>query len=398
MMHDAPPLSPPSPSLDLQYQACLLRLKTLKKSAGSPSELSACTTELKEITKRLYKQRHNPTPVADADPERAHATYPEPFEIPLDKDGFSTSFPCPSSPLPTSPLPSSKTAPPSPAQAFFAAHGYVVFRGALSPSRCALTRSEIWASQEAAIPNLDRNEPETYDLMSSETYGLAPSAAVFTPEIVQNRQSPAIIGALAHILNASPSDILTSQDRWCCYRPTRDLPPPLGHKPEWKTRGNLHLDLHPWHFAKSSPQHGTDINSLTFDQLRDFSREINMAHEDEDLDGAQIQGVLALSDSRCLESFGDGAEDGGTLLVPNFHIYFPKWREALGAVEGHRRGGEERNFIVEREGGGASYKFADTDKIHELARRVPVREGDLLVWDQVGRAKRSWQSGVENRL
>jgi hypothetical protein len=79
--------------------------------------------------------------------------------------------------------------------------------------------------------------------------------------------------------------------------------------------------------------------------------------------------VLALTDSRSRESHGDGNEDGGTVLVPKFHHSFDSWCKALGPVEGHRNSSPDRNFINEREGGGASYKFSDGDPIYELARR-----------------------------
>ena len=39
-------------------------------------------------------------------------------------------------------------------------------------------------------------------------------------------------------------------------------------------------------------------------------------------------------------------------------------------------------WAVRRPGGGGSFKFDGGDPLYALARRVPVREGDLMVWDQ----------------
>ena len=93
--------------------------------------------------------------------------------------------------------------------------------------------------------------------------------------------------------------------------------------------------------------------------------------------------MLCLLDNR--------AEDGGTLVVPGFHHVFPNWLSALGPEAAvHVRGtgpgtaGPDtgRSWLVPREGGGGSFKFAQGDPIYALGRRIPVRAGSLLIWDQ----------------
>ena len=134
-----------------------------------------------------------------------------------------------------------------------------------------------------------------------------------------------------------------------------------------KNVGNLHLDLNPWSYATNA----TDIESLSFDNLRDFSREINMVSE---ASGPHLQGVLALVDNHC--------EDGGTLLVPRFHTNFDGWRSALGRIGDHLTVSKGNNWLVPRPGGGGSYKFATNDPIYSLSRRIPLRAGSMVIWDQ----------------
>lgn len=266
-----------SARLDSSYQACISLLKSLKQDPrASPAAVSAAAAELKLLKQQLYQRRHSPAKAEDADPEQARACYPKPAQIPLDQDGFALSFPPPAV-LPPGARPDPDHPDPShPALPFFREHGYAVFRSAVSPARCAATRAEIWAEQEAELPGLARADPATYGLMSSKTYGLAPQASVYTPQVVANRQDARVLGCLSLLLSCPLPSLLASHDRWCCYRPTRGLEG--GDRPGWKTAGNVHLDLHPWRFPRGAPL-GTDVEKLEFGNLRDFSREINMAKE-----------------------------------------------------------------------------------------------------------------------
>ena len=44
--------------------------------------------------------------------------------------------------------------------------------------------------------------------------------------------------------------------------------------------------------------------------------------------------------------------------------------------------GGEKNWVVRRRQGGGSFKFSPADPIHARARRIPMRAGSLLVWNQ----------------
>ena len=282
---------------------------------------------------------------------------------------------------------------------------------------------------------LSRHDVTTWDLMDNkDTYGLAPEPSVFTRQCVRNRQNPRVVACLAKVLtreydddvvggdatgDPSPSDaaplreealreVIVSQDRWCVYRPTvnvrtrrddvngggddtagaiasenrrtGDEPADAGgtddafclrDKPEWRTRPNVHLDLHPWNFA--APGDVLPTEDLAFDTLRDFSRETNAVSS---ATGPHCQGVVALLDNR--------AEDGGTVLVPGFHAAFARWVDALGDPAWYAAAHEDwrANRLVWRGAGAGSFKFGSNDGVHRLKARVSMREGSFLIWDQ----------------
>ena len=157
--------------------------------------------------------------------------------------------------------------------------------------------------------------------------------------------------------------------RWCIYPPT--------HGSEQRQTENppVHLDICPWTYypdAKGgSRRHDpeTDPDRLRYDgdtrirQLKDWRAEINCVRGEY---GPHAQGVLALTDNE--------EDDGGTVVVPGFHRVFKNWQAALGSWESNRMGQRRR---------GCSYNFPNLkDPIHGLARRVPIRAGSLLLWNQ----------------
>jgi hypothetical protein len=349
------------------YAAALASMKALTSNGCKDSaQLSAAAAAIKAAKKTVLAPRYQ---------ARTHAKelkgkgglcrrgFSLSECVPLDADGFATSFECPTL---DDALGTTKHIQ---AKEFFEEYGYVVFRGAVDRERCEATCSEIWDYWEDKTPGLERGNFATYDGLSSLTYGLAPEAAIFSPAIVQNRQNPNVVAALSLLVGTD--DVLVSQDRFCLYRPTRGIVESPGaaavDKPEWKTRGNLHLDIHPWHYLDNT----TEIEDLAFDNLRDFPRELNMATS---CSGPHVQGVLSLQDSR--------AEDGGTLIVPRFHHNFSAWVTSMGPPEGHLDDSGHANWLTARQGGGASYKFVGSDSIYDAGRRVPVRQGSFLLWDQ----------------
>ena len=78
--------------------------------------------------------------------------------------------------------------------------------------------------------------------------------------------------------------------------------------------------------------------------------------------GFQTQTVINLADNV--------EEDGGFCVVPGFHRYFPTWcKDSLGAMpEGKAKA--------------RSYMVAKSDPLASLAKRVCMRAGSVVVWDQ----------------
>jgi ectoine hydroxylase-related dioxygenase (phytanoyl-CoA dioxygenase family) len=138
--------------------------------------------------------------------------------------------------------------------------------------------------------------------------------------------------------------------------------------PEWRTAENLHLDLNPWtYFSDTLP-----LEDLTYDQLRDFSKEINsVTHRS----GPNVQGLIALNHNR--------VNDGGTVVLSGFHKCFKLWRDSLGSMyENIHKDSKESGHLVWRGNGAGSYKFAQSDPIHQFKQRITMRAGSLLIWDQ----------------
>ena len=327
----------------------------------------------------------------------ATATYPPVDVPPTDEEGFVVAFDAPNKRGRANPDDGADLA-------FFARYGFVVYRDVLSAAECAATRDEIFGELErvygdargapnahgSPVGGFKRDDFKTYVSLPIETYGLAPDPAVFTPRCVANRQNETVAKCLARVLRVeNPSeDLLVSHDRWCVFRPTRDVPG-VGDRPDWKTRANLHLDLNPWTYgadaaratAEASDETGKTetppvAETLSFETLRDFSRETNCV---EARTGPHCQGVLVLAENR--------VEDGGLRVVPGFHAVFDTW-----VKEGLR--GDPRRFadahddwrfsrLVVRAGGAGSFKFGDDDaEIQKRAFRVAAREGSYVLWDQ----------------
>lgn len=460
------------------YAAQLETVRRLRASGASAEAVRAAAARLKELKRGTYEKlprgtvgrRKKRRAALDAgvdvlDVEKAIAkrdapavaTYPPVDVPPTDAEGFVVAFDARTVFL------SEKTKKASRAHdsntssvivdaesdadlAFFARYGFVVYENVLSPEECAATRDEIFGElervygdasvqEDTAVSSSNvkrqtkhtvgfkRDDFKTYVALPIETYGLAPDPAVFTPRCVANRQNETVAKCLARVLHvADPSeDLLVSHDRWCVFRPTRDVPG-VGDRPDWKTRANLHLDLNPWTYGAATETEATRMTrdaddetlsgradaldaggtrsnversefgekrddddapsslsvaeTLTFETLRDFSRETNCV---EARTGPHCQGVLMLAENR--------AEDGGLQVVPGFHAVFERWvRDGLRGDPSRFADAHDdwrRSRLVARAGGAGSFKFGDDDaEIQKRAFRVAAREGSYVVWDQ----------------
>ncbi len=374
-----------APCLEAEEEARDLHAAAPATCGEEEEAAAAPAPDYSQFVRRPRRSALRKAAASAVDARAWQAAYPPPLRVPLDADGFALSFPCPAGPEDAH----AATA----ALAFYDEYGYVVFRDAISAEACDASRAEIWSSLERDTPGVCRSDPATWDLLSSDTYGLAPAPAVFTPQLLANRQAASVVGALAAVLGCDASlgappraGLLVSHDRYCFYRPTRQGALLREDHPEWRTRENLHLDLHPWAYRMAeAPPCAAALEALRFEALRDFSKETNWVRA---ATGPHCQGVLALADSRADGAHGD---DGGTLLVPGFARAFEGWAHALGGVERHsdaaaraaaEAGDDSRPWLIPRAAGGGSFKFAPSDPLVAQAQRVALRAGSLLIWDQ----------------
>ncbi|CAK8998526.1 Putative phytanoyl-CoA dioxygenase (Phytanic acid oxidase) (Phytanoyl-CoA alpha-hydroxylase) (PhyH) [Durusdinium trenchii] len=343
------------------------------QKACDVSERQRCGQRLAVIAKALRAAKRKPL---EKTQRTEWSAYPEPVTLPRCPDDarYVKSFSTEVADLPA-------------AQHFFHEYGFVVFRDVLTAPECEATVAEIWRSLEERTPGLERHDSESWSLLSSERYGLPEEQAVFTPQIVANRQNDRVYAALDAVLprmsgiedfdspHPDPNSVVVTQDRWCIYRPA-------GDDASARTAENLHLDVNPWTYAGLKP---TEIEDLRYGMtiagdhrfpLQDFRAELTAVQGRGSSTGEHVQGVLNLLDN--LE------EDGGTRVVPGFHRCFMPWLRALGDMESNlAQSGQHDNWVLRRAAGGGSFKFSNLDRIHQLSRRIPMRAGSFLLWNQL---------------
>ncbi|CAE8633016.1 unnamed protein product [Polarella glacialis] len=356
--------------LDARYGVALEALQVAAK-AKAP-DLEECALELQRLKIKLRESKRR---LMERVEKPEWNSYPAPMDLPrsAEDERFVQSFGVDDA---------------AAATAFYDKYGFVIFDDILDAEECAATTAEIWSYLEEQHPGLQRDDEGTWEVLSAVRYGLPEAQAIFTPQVVANRQNQRLYAALDAILprmpdspgefdspHPDPNSIVMSQDRWCVYRPTIK-------NPDWKTAENLHLDVNPWTYAGLNP---SEIETLSYSAtesggerfpLRDFRIEMTAVQGAPRSTGEHVQGVLNLLDNR--------EQDGGTRLVPGFHRCFADWVNALGSPEDNLlQDGPYDNWLLRRSHGGASFKFSSQDPIHDLSRRAPLRAGSLLLWNQL---------------
>lgn len=338
-----------------EYARQLRNVKSLSTKGADKTIVREAASQLKLLSRKLRAAQsdtcHRAQPLTED-------KYPAPVDIPTDAEGYTVSFS----------LDSQRQSEWEAAREFYENFGFVVFRDILTSHECKLSQCEVWDYLEKKYPPFDRSKRESFSVLSSETYGLAPEPAIFTRQMVRNRCNHKLVQVMRCLLR--DDRILMSHDRWCFYRPTKFLNAKgkVVCMPAWKTPSNLHLDLNPWGYLQDK----LSDQKLSYENLRDFSKEMNSVTQ---FTGPHLQGVLAFTDNR--------TEDGGTTLVPGFHKHFTDWVQSLGPIDQYVKHSRiDCNRLVWRGQGAGSFKFSDFDRIHTLKRRIPIRAGSLLVWDQ----------------
>jgi len=89
-----------------------------------------------------------------------------------------------------------------------------------------------------------------------------------------------------------------------------------------------------------------------------------------------LQGVLNFLDNY--------AEDGGFIVVPGFRNHFSEWFEATltNLKDQNNKGKKEYTLEGMMEEMNSAYKFEHTDYLYQLAIRVTMRRGSIVIWDQ----------------
>ena len=238
----------------------------------------------------------------------------------------------------------------SAALSFFENYGFVVFRDVFSSEDCESTREAMWDIIESSSPGLRRDKCSTWGAYkSSGKYGLSMRGPCFHPSIVNNRQNPKL-AMILRLLIGDPN-ILVSHDRFTIYRATEVL----GGEQLATGPKNLHLDLNPWWWADAADEILTGIETLQYIDEQDFIKENNLVVRSM---GKHLQ---------CVLNFADNEEvDGGTILVPQFHKCAERWCADNIAKK------KPLPWVI----------LDDNDALFNYAKRVPMSEGSVLIWDQ----------------
>eukprot|EP01098_Paradermamoeba_levis_P014634 TRINITY_DN706_c0_g1_i1.p1 TRINITY_DN706_c0_g1~~TRINITY_DN706_c0_g1_i1.p1 ORF type:complete len:328 (-),score=63.03 TRINITY_DN706_c0_g1_i1:86-1069(-) len=231
---------------------------------------------------------------------------------------------------------------------FFDTFGFVVFKNALTPEECEATKAEMFSWIESQTPEFKRDDPSTWSSWTSRTFGMpALKEPVVTPQFLRNRQNPRIFRAFSTVLGTN--DLLVNHDRWALYRSTVLTPTA-------STRKSVHLDFHPLKFLQNSKDILQELENSNYDSV-DLYRENNAVIA---CQGRAVQAVLNLNDN--------AEEDGGLVVVPGFHRFFPEWTKKISP-----------NKIADSS---RSYDIDSSDPVFKLAKRIPMAAGSIALWDQ----------------
>lgn len=231
---------------------------------------------------------------------------------------------------------------------FFDEFGFVVISDALTEEECRLTKSEMFDLIEKQFPLFDRNDCSTWKNWESESFGMSSKTPIFSPQILKNRQNEKIYSVFSNIIGSEK--ILVNHDRWAIYRPT------LLCGDHFRTPDNIHLDINPWRFESDDQTVWSLVDSLTFNNIRDFV--VENTHVTKTLRGRQLQGIINLHDN---DEF-----DGGLVLIPGFHTRFSEWVRTLGPMNDPE----------------CRFKIPKNHPFQKFAQRITCRAGSLVIWDQ----------------
>eukprot|EP01132_Coremiostelium_polycephalum_P008265 gene8265-10155_t len=239
---------------------------------------------------------------------------------------------------------------------FFNHYGFLVVRDCLAGEECDKTVSEIFDIIESKSPSFKRNQISTWDHFPQDDsivqYGSPSRPSVFKHQFMMNRQNPNIYKVFAAILQNE--DLMVNHDRCCFFRPTTNVTINgniVPFKKEWTTKDNVHLDMNPFNWMKDETK---TLDQLRYTKLSEFIVENNQPSQK---DGTQLQGVINLLDNK--------EEDGGYVVVPGFHTIFQEYFNS-----------KKPDYEP------PSMNFNRNEFIFKRAKRISMRKGSLVLWDQ----------------
>lgn len=201
---------------------------------------------------------------------------------------------------------------------FFQEWGFVVLRQVLSQRECRATLDTMWETIEHTTQGISRHDSSTWASWKAGSFGMPGRDPRWEHQLLCNRQNPMLHRLFAELME--DENLLVSHDRWTLYRPTKGGEAGLvADHEEWATRTNVHLDLNPWRYVCNDEETKAATTNLSYADLHDFVRENNLVTEDM---GPVLQGTINLCDNL--------AEDGGFLIIPQFHLAFDEWLQSLG--------------------------------------------------------------------
>ena len=120
---------------------------------------------------------------------------------------------------------------------------------------------------------------------------------------------------------------------------------------------NIHLDMNPWWYFESSNDVLFGLNSILYNDSQDLIKENNLIIQSM---GPHIQCVLNFENNL--------SEDGGTILIPGYHKHLDTWCETYQSLRKPLPWLSLNNKIE--------------NELIQLSKRIPLKEGCVLMWNQ----------------
>lgn len=245
---------------------------------------------------------------------------------------------------------------------FFKEYGFVIVKDVLSIDECLQTENELMK-----LLNMDINKSHTLDkwpYIGKENEGLISRKPIFSPNILNNRQNKNIYLLFSELLKEK--DLTASHDTVYFIRPTKLVKVNntiIKNNDKWKIKEYLRLDCDPTKdtniIKDKNETNINEINNLNYSNDYNFIYE-NLINNDK----ININGLINIKTSR--------EYDGGFVCVPKFHKYYNNWLNI------------NKNFFVKNIGNinrKHCYIFNKDDKINDLAVKINVPIGSIILWD-----------------